>query len=329
MVEYELDNPFSVTKATEFNDVQINEYWVDFNFEDRESIIGLLNPSEFLPKYILGGKGCGKTHILRYFSYPLQKIRYNNDYKRIIVDDRYLGVYSVLEGINSSRFMGKGISNDEWQTVFEYYFELYLSTNLLNVIKDFFSLAQYSAEIEESICKKIVDLLYVQPEGSVSNVDDVLSLFNQLRRKVDTQVVNAAFTRSLDYESVKVLFSPGELIFGIPQIIIKELPELADLKFIFILDEYEKLFEWQKIFVNTIVWDKKMPTTFWIGARKYGYTTTLTKSGEGLKSGSEFQQIDLDSVIRKNEELYKKFAKELFLKRLKTFFRAEKPVLYD
>ncbi|OSZ82924.1 hypothetical protein CAP35_06590 [Chitinophagaceae bacterium IBVUCB1] len=328
MIEFDLDNPFSVTKATEFNDIQINDYWVDFNFEDKESVIGLLNPSEYLPKYILGGKGCGKTHILRYFSYPLQKIRSKNDYNKIIENDKYLGIYSVLEGINSSRFSGKGVSNDEWQSVFEYYFELYLSTNLLSVIQDFFAGANYSKEVEKSIINKVLKLFYVEHDSTkYSTFDDLLKYFNELRRKVDSEIVNAAFKRKLDYDSVKILFSPGELIFGIPQAIIQEVQAFTELKFIFILDEYEKLFEWQKIFINTLVWDKKMPATFWVGARKYGYTTTLTKSGEEMKAGSEFQPIDLDLVIRKNEDLYKKFAKELFLNRLKKFFEKRGQIL--
>src|ERR1700733_8906944 len=100
----ELDNPFSVTKATEFSDVEINDYWVNFNTKDNVSINSILNPSEFLPKYIIGGKGCGKTHILRYFSYPLQKIR-NSDINSLLKNEKYLGLYSVFHGLNSSRFV--------------------------------------------------------------------------------------------------------------------------------------------------------------------------------------------------------------------------------
>ncbi len=121
----ELDNPFSVTKATEFTDEEINEYWVNFNTRDDISIKAILNPSEFLPKYVIGGKGCGKTHILRYFSFPLQKIR-NKDIATLLDNEKYIGLYSVFHGINSSRFAGKGIEETQWESIFEYYFELYI-----------------------------------------------------------------------------------------------------------------------------------------------------------------------------------------------------------
>ena len=318
----DLDNPFSVTKATEFTDQEIFEYWVDFNTEDRQSLINFLNPKEFLPKYILGGKGCGKTHILRYFSFPLQKIR-KKSCSEIIKADGYLGVYSVLDGLNSSRFDGKGISSAEWEVVFHYYFELYLCNNLLNVMKDVLQSLAVPADLEKEIALKASTLLYRQDEDDPRNLDDLLKILNNLKRKIDLEIVNAPFRRKLDYDSVTILFSPGDLIFGIPSIISSYIPDLKETKIVYILDEYEKLFEWQKVFINTLVWDKKNPCTFWIGARKYGYTTRQTKTGEEIKPGSEFQPVELDLIIRKNETLYIKFAKELYINRLKKYYKSK------
>ena len=321
MNNYDLDNPFSVTKATEFTDIQINEYWVDYNFEEKQSILSILNPTEYLPKYVLGGKGCGKTHVLRYFSYNIQKIRKSKDISRILNEDKYIGIYSVLDGLNSSRFEKKGINIDEWKSVFEYYFELYNCDKLLTIIKDIFNDLNFSISEEKSFVDNIIKLFYVnENQESINNIASLANYLTTLRRKIDLEIVNAPFNRKLEYSSVKILFSPGDLLFGIPTILVKQFQIFENVKFIYILDEYEKLFEWQKIFINTLVWDKKIPCTFWIGARKHGYTTRLTKSGEELKPGSEFQPIHLDSVIRKNNELYKLFAKELYLNRLKKHF---------
>lgn len=321
MINRELDNPFSVTKATEFSDQEINEYWVNFNIDDSQSIINLLNPNELLPKYILGSKGCGKTHILRYFSYPTQKIRMNNDIEKLVSSDKYFGIYSVLDALNSSRFSGKNISEEQWQSVFEYYFELHLAANFLITLTDILTSLSNSRHSESSIAKEIIKIFYkTDAQNKIDTVEGVKDFIISLKRKIDFEIVNAPFKRTLDFESVKLLFSPGDLIFGIPKIIQQSIPLLNDIKFIYILDEYEKLFEWQKIFINTIVWDKKNPCTFWIGARKHGYTTRMTKSGEEIKAGSEFQPVEIDLLIRKNEGLYKKFAKELYINRLKKFY---------
>ena len=299
----DLDNPFSVTKATEFTDIEIFNYWVEFGYNNQDTIFSILNPTEYLPKYLTGGKGCGKTHILKYSSYPLQKIRKNNNIERILKDEKYIGLYYELHGLNTSRFKGKGLPDDQWNSIFEYYFELYVCGNLLKTLKDvLISLKVTSAE-EENIIKKICKLFSSEKLTSFSTIDDLTDYINELRSKIDVQINNVAFTRKLDYEEVKTLFSPGELIFGIPEIISTNVNQLKNVKLIYIFDEIEKLFEWQKIFINTLVWDKRKPVTFWIGLRTHGFTTRLTKSGESLREGSEFQTVNLDSIIRKNENL--------------------------
>lgn len=320
----ELENPFSVTKATEFTDVEINEYWVNFNTKEEISIESILNPNEFLPKYVIGGKGCGKTHILRYFSYPLQKIRHREDVSKLLREDKYVGLYSVFHGLNSSRFEGKGVDKAEWESIFEYYFELYISDVLLQTIKEIFSLLNVTIAVENHLVQGILSIFRNTAEiKNVSSINDVTELLKELRKKIDEQILNAAFTRKLTYDDVKVLFSPGDLIFGIPASISACVKELNNVKFIYILDEYEKLFDWQKVFINSLVWDKKTPVTFWIGARRYGYTTRATKSGENMKQGSEFQEVNLDVLIRSNEDIYKRFAEKLFQNRLIKYYESK------
>lgn len=319
----ELENPFSVTKATEFSDLEINEYWVNFNTRENDSIDSLLNPKEYMPKYIIGGKGCGKTHILRYFSFPLQKIRNNNTIQEILAKDKYIGLYSVFHGLDSSRFSGKGISEDEWKSVFEYYFELYICDNLLHTMQEIYGLLNLQPEAELKLIQGILSIFnnYKEIDG-VKSFSSLIDFLTELRRRIDSQVLNAAFTRKLKYEEVKVLFSPGDLLFGIPLKISTCERLFEEVKFIYIFDEYEKLFEWQKKFVNSLVWDKKKPVTFWIGARRYGYTTRETEAGQEMKSGSEFQDINLDVIIRSNDDLYKQFAERLYTNRLLKYYES-------
>jgi hypothetical protein len=317
----ELDNPFSVTKATEFTDFEINDYWVNFSSTDNAT---LLNPREFLPKYIIGGKGCGKTHILRYFSFPLQKIRHQNNVNVILSIDKYIGLYSVFHGLNSSRFEGKGIDVEQWESIFTYYFELYVCDSYLCTIKEIFEGLDIDLDAEANVVSKFLPLFSNYEQlTEISSLDAVIKLLADLRRKIDGQILNAAFTRKLNYEEVRVYFSPGDLIFGLPQVVSSSLEAFSDVRIIFIFDEYEKLFDWQKKLVNTLVWDKKNPVTFWIGARRYGYTTRETKSGEMMKPGSEFQEINLDLIIRNNEDIYKQFARNLYTNRLVKYYESK------
>src|SRR5208337_4833244 len=99
-------NPFEVTKAADFNDEEIAGYFVDI--PGPGGFGTLANPKSPMPMLIMGGKGSGKTHLMRYFSYPLQKLRHARDIVSGIQSDGYVGVYLRCGGLNAVRFKGKG-----------------------------------------------------------------------------------------------------------------------------------------------------------------------------------------------------------------------------
>jgi hypothetical protein len=307
-----MNNPFGITKATDFSDEEINDYWVDIKN------ICKLDISDSTPIYILGSKGCGKTHLLRHYSYPLQKICKQN-LLAILKDNKYIGVYSILNAIDSSRFSKKGIDEEQWKALFKYYLELYISEILLNIVKEIFAeklSGKYTeGQFVDNILSKFYDIIF----DNDKTIGNLLIRFSEIRKSIDFQIVNAAFTQKLN--DIKIQFTPGTLLFEIPKFLQKNIDIMKDVRIIYILDEYEKLFEWQKEFINTLVWDKKTPSTFWIGARRYGYTTTKTETGENLKPNSEFKFVYLDDILCKNEKEYQKFAKDLCICRLKKHFK--------
>lgn len=311
----ELENPFAVTKATEFSDTEIFKQWVDFS-DNNSTLNSILNPREQMPKFILGSKGCGKTHLLRYYSYPIQKLKWIN-LSEVIANDQYIGIYAVFGGINSSRFSRKGLREEQWEKIFEYYLELYLASKLLDTIQDIiknleipsYKLKDVFSNINNTILKKTSDYEFETIEGIVAYLTDA-------RNNIDYIVNNSALTRNINLTTLQINFNPGDLIFGIPKLFSKSIDEFKNLKFIYILDELEKFSESQKMYINTLVWDKQYPCTFWIGARNYGYTTNKTKTQEELRQGSEFELVKLDEIIRSNEHQYSKFAKLLCYKRI-------------
>src|SRR4051812_1707989 len=84
------DNPFEVTKAVDFTDAQIASTWVDL---PGGGFLSLANPTSPMPRFLVGGKGGGRTHLLRYFSYPLQRLRSDSGIQAQLHGDGYLGIY--------------------------------------------------------------------------------------------------------------------------------------------------------------------------------------------------------------------------------------------
>src|SRR5712691_10197900 len=145
-----IDNPFSVTRAADFTDEQIHHYWVDLA-DGSGGFSELIKPRSAMPMLILGGQGSGKTHIMRYLSFPLQQIRHTHDLVNGIRQEGYLGIYMRCSGLNSARFRGKGQTEEVWVTVFAYYMELWLAQMAVNtcheVVKDSEDLGDYEPAI--------------------------------------------------------------------------------------------------------------------------------------------------------------------------------------
>lgn len=316
-----LENPFSVLKATEFTNEEIKDYWVDYGHGEN-SVFNVLNPTTDLPKYLLGSKGTGKTHILKYASFPLQKLKANNDLAKILTDEKYIGLYYELYGFNASRFKGKGIDQYQWDTVFEYYLDLFLSDKLLKTYNEVFKKLQIADSDMQSLVKEITKIFSQNNDfKNIETIEGLIDAIAILRKKIDSEINNVAYTRKFNLPEIKSLFTPGDLIFGIPELIANLIPQFKSVKIIYILDEIEKLEEWQKIYINTLVWDKRKPVTFWLGMRTWGYTTWTTKTTEIIRDGHEFIKIDLDSFIASNQELYPHFVKTLYLNRLSKYYK--------
>jgi hypothetical protein len=311
-----MQNPFNVTKASEYSDEQINRYWV--NIGDKE----VLNPQDYTPKYILGGKGCGKTHLLRYYSYPLQRLR-SGSIEDVLAKDKYIGIYSVFSTMDASRFEGKNVPDGQWTALFKYYFELYISSFVLKYISEFIETEKGKAK-EVDFVTSVMDLFLKKISIESYKLKTLLDLVESERKNIDFQIENVAFTGN--FNNVQINLKPGSLIFGIPEVLRKIYSDFENVEFIYIMDEYEKLVDWQKRYVNTLVWEKRYPSTFWIGARKYGYTDMHTETGEELKKGSEYNPFFMDIYYQYNEKAFESFALELINKRL---MRDDKEAVVD
>ena len=307
-------NPFSVVKANEFTITQIIENWVPWAGSEN-GFIASLNPQELMPKYVLGSKGCGKTHLLRYYSFEARLKLYNNDIKELLKNDKYLASYSRLNSISSTRFNKSG-NEDEWRSLYNYYFELMQSLISLDVyekVTDALNASEKKiAKAIREICKQVGITLELE------TIECLKNFLNEKRVSIDNEIIDYPHVRKLNWDKVRPTFTFGSLIFEIPWRFSQYISELQDVSYIYILDEYEKLkCNWQKESLNTLVYEKKYNSTFWVGARKIGYTTRNTLSGEPIHEGHEFNPVDLDSLLKSGEKKFPEFAEGLFRKRLK------------
>ena len=319
-------NPFNITKANDLTDAQIEALWVDVSSEEADTaLLSALRPASPMPMFVLGGKGSGKTHLLRYCSWPIQKIRYGQKGLGLlagVASDGYIGVYVRCSGLNSGRFARKRQDDEVWREVFSYYVELWLAQQALSVCAELVADAAIGAHAEAALCVAIGDLFDRLPPPTAT-IGDLLSHVRGLQRDLDYLVNNATFTGKLP---IDVQATRGRLIFGVPAALAATIPALAGVSFVYQLDEFENLTEDQQRHVNTLVREREAPATFKIGGRQFGVKTQATFSGgeENLRD-SEYEELRLDQQLRSNAKVYAELARRLAARRLSQAVGASTP----
>jgi hypothetical protein len=313
------ENPFEVTKAVDFTNAQIEATWVDL---PGGGFLSLADPRSPMPIFLVGGKGGGRTHLLRYFSYSLQTLRHAENLLGGLAADGYLGIYFRCGGLNSSRFSGKRQDEETWASVFAYYMEVWLGRLTVDIIAELFEELPKHITLTEitQFTAAALDLFDVEmelPSQGPNPARDLSSLLQRLQRDLDLAINNAALTHELN---IRIGASPGRLAFGIPSAASRFLPALSKLAFTYLLDEFENLTPGQQRYVNTLLREKELPSTFLIGSRLFGLRTHATLSaGEENRQGSEFGMVVLEDTYRAEKGRYNTFCNQIVLRRLGEF----------
>lgn len=311
-------NPFDTPKASHFTAEQIFELYVDAKGQNEELVEGLLEPASLTPLRLLGGKGSGKTHLLRYCSHVVRQKKYGGDLVGAIENDGYIGLYVDSGALNAQKFVGKKLTSEQWQNIFSYYFEIWLVHHFLVVLKqlpaernsrDFFSEISFISDMYGCFDKDV--------SSEFSDLDGLINFLKKLRNDIDYRSNNAAM-RSM-FDDFEILFSPGKLVFGSAKVFQGSCPELQEPTICYMIDEVENFNIDQQSFFNSLIRYREGSVTFKVGARLYGILTNSTmNAGEPIKRDSEYEEVHLDEYLRGlGDSAYRKFAAKVIAQRLK------------
>jgi len=289
-------NPFDGVKANDLSDRQIQDYWVDFY--GIPGVFGRIKPSSPTPIVIYGGKGSGKTHLMRYLSFPIQRMRLTAEAMSLqagLVRDQYLGLFVRAGGLNAARFSGKSQSVERWREVFAYHMELWLGRVVLQTFREVLTAETNAVDSERAFVRLALDLFDEAPELDAPTFDNLERALSRLLKECDLAINNAAQGRF----DVRITVSRGALIFGLPRAARTVLSYLNDVRFIYLIDELENFGPEHQKYIHTLIREREEPVSFRIGVRLYGMRTHETfGSGEENRAGSEFEVVHLDQEIR-------------------------------
>ncbi len=308
-------NPFEITKAVDFTDIEIDKTWVDWPAPG--GFATWFDVASPMARIVRGGKGTGRTHVMRHFSAHVQAIRGAEDPVAQVQKDGVLGIYVLCSGLDSSRFSGSALADDAWQALFCQYADLWLAQATLEAFLTVTEKSPPSTAAQSAITEEVRDILSTGDLGSGTSLTDLREGLYAIQRTIDKAVNNVPLYP--DRAPTPTIASTlGRLVFGIPRVLRKHYQPLQDVRFLYLIDEFENFDEPQQQYINSLVREKEPGTSFMIGVRTFGLKTLHTLGGrEENKQGSEFEEIRPErSFVGAEKDKYEAFCKEVVARRL-------------
>lgn len=306
-------NPFAPIRASDYTDKQINELWVDVGGSRMATI---LEPRSLGSKYILGSKGSGKTHLLRYQSYQVARHRWASKSGLSIVENAgCLAVFLRTTNIDAPRFEMASGADTAWQQLFSIHLELRLTELVLDALLDIKSSSPGEIFDDQGLIDTIAKTTGISDEAfhRLASIEELQSWTMRWLQRIDDAINSAAFSGQVE---LHLPFSMGSLSLPIGAGLKQWHSTFEKFHLIYILDEIENLTTRQQEVVNTLVRYAEGRATFRLTGRLYARKTLATVSqGEENREGSEFSVIRLDEILRSWSN-YSEFAKKFVTKRM-------------
>lgn len=235
------------------------------------------------PCVLIGGRGTGKTTVLRGLSYEGQYAIRKKDNSEI-KDWPYYGLYYRVDTNRVSAFRGPELTEMEWIRRFAHYINLLMCIQIMRFLAWYQAETGISNELNLAARQHVASTLHIELPNSNSNLLVLLQL--ELAR-FEGYINNVASAK------VPNLSMQGAPIQSLMEAINRQSIFQGKL-FFFLIDEYENLQDYQQRLMNTLIKHSGELYTFKIGVRELGWRVHNTlNENEQLISPADYKKIDI------------------------------------
>lgn len=310
-------NPFDINKAVDYTDEDLYKYWVNISLPT--GFNAMVKPDTLMPMIIVGSKGSGKTHVMKFYSYELQKIRLSHEkghgLKAGFDKESFIGVYMRFSGMNANVFSGQGVSDERWVMLFAYYWELFIGETVLTKLIDMQGNGLLGEFDEQGLVNALMGK-FLNADTKCETLIELNDYLSLLQKKLQYEIHNFK-TFGKKEPAVEITLPVSALTYGIPNVLKDYVPYFKDRHILYLFDEYENIDELQQQVIQTLLREKPTSCTIRIGTRPYGIRTLKTIKGiEENIEGSEFEVLRLDDELRSTDR-YSQFMEDICISRLK------------
>lgn len=259
------------------------------------------------PCVLTGGRGTGKTTVLRSLSYMGQWEFLKRDRKLVTHEERikaaqqwpYIGFYYRVNTARVTAFQGTGLEELEWQKLFLHYINLTFSQNLITFFKWHIENINYSFNVRQSLIEEICAILSLEKASSLGELDGHVG---------NALLMLETYINNIGLDDKPRLSSTGALDAILTKA--SQLPEFKGKTFFLIFDEYENFTDNQQQAINTLIKHTNASFTFKIGVRQLGWRVKHTlNASESLISPADYVLINIAEKL--TEDDFSQFAENI------------------
>lgn len=239
------------------------------------------------PCILRGGRGTGKTTVLRILSYEGQAaIAAEAD-----ADPRgweRFGMYWRLDTNRVTAFQGDHLPEDAWTPVFGHYVNLVLCKQLAGLALWFAERVAGSDHLDSRAAELIARSLHIDRADSLESLDRALELgIIDFEARINNIVDDGPGRLSMQSAPIDLFVS-----------YLRQLPQFRTHLLFFLLDEYENLLDYQQRVINTLIKHSGMNYTFKVGVKVTGHRDMRTlNENEALQEPADFTSVDISEKL--------------------------------
>lgn len=255
------------------------------------------------PCVLEGGRGTGKTTVLRGLSYEGQFELRNKEIASFDNDIDFIGIYYRVNTNHVRAFKGGGVNNDLWIKIFSHYINLILSNEIIRFLEWHKTLNPNDEIISTTDCILIAKALGIKLEVNSFNdlKDNLKHEMYEFQSKVNNITSSSNLSLSLAGEPFNILTNR-----------ILQLRQFNKKVFYFLVDEYENFEDYQQQVFNTLIKHSSDNYTFKIGVRELGWRIKHTlNTTEKLNDPADYKLINVEKNLTQKENLFNDFAKKV------------------
>ncbi len=256
------------------------------------------------PCVLIGGRGTGKTTVLRGLSYQGQ-FAFAGNKREVIKDWSFFGLYLRVNTNRVTAFRGPELTEDRWRAYFAHYVNLLFCSQMLEFI------SWYELQTGESVVVSDHNLAAFRATLGLPDLGGLARLSSQLQ--ISVLDFEAAINTVADVPAPR-LSMQGAPLDALAKALLSS-QQLSGKQFFFLIDEFENFEDYQQKVLNTIIKHATSDYTFKVGVREIGWRERATLNpNEQLTSPADYARISISEVL--DDSRFKVFAEKVLSARL-------------